>query len=170
MVLSALDAQAIPRARNPKGRTPEPVVESRWKPRAAGAERPLRDDRRPTIEIPIHAHGPPFVAICCLHLKAFYAYKPYPLAKPRFCVREVVAARMRNIRVKCRHDGRRLVQSATASNPKTVRVRAPTVSASNPRPCIGRDCVRAANVRMQPVSSNYPCPGRICAGFTSGSA
>lgn len=66
---------------------------------------------------------------------------------------------MRNIRAIGGHDGRGLVQFASTSNPKTVRVRAPTAYWSHPQ-----------SLRIQPVTLNYLCPGRIRAGFTSGSA
>lgn len=59
-------------------------------------------------------------------------YKPYSFASEGFCVREVVAVWTRNVRAIARPAGRGLVQSATASSPKPVRIRATTMSAVRP--------------------------------------
>jgi hypothetical protein len=78
-----------------------------------------------------------FVAFCCLYLNAFHVGTPYSSSKRGFCVREVVAVWTRNVRAIARPAVRGLVQSATASSPKTVHVRAPTVSATSPQLCPG---------------------------------
>jgi hypothetical protein len=53
------------------------------------------------------------------------------------------------------------VQSVAASSPQTVHVRAPTVSATSPRPCPGhaRRRIRGQSMSVA-VSGPWPCPGR----------
>ena len=56
------------------------------------------------------------------------------------------------------------VQSENSPHPRRDRVRVRSVTVFSPRPqprpqsVPVRDRVRAANVRSQPVSANYPCP------------
>ena len=63
-------------------------------------------------------------------------------------------------------------QSMSAPRPclQPVRDHVRAMLQPRPRSVHVHDRVQAANVRIQLVTSNYPCPVRIRAGFTSGSA
>jgi hypothetical protein len=89
---------------------------------------------------------------------------------------------LRNIRAIARPTGRGLVPSATdvqttdSPRPHPDRVRNQAVNMFSPRPqprpqsFLSATVSRAANVRVHPQSSNYPCPASIRAGFTPGTA
>lgn len=64
---------------------------------------------------------------------------------------------------------RKLSVSAPRPCPQPVFDHAQVTPQPRPRPVHVRDRGQAANVRIQPVTSNYPCPVRIRARFTSGS-